>query len=119
MQEVASAAAAAVTDAVLQTDIKIIGRAYALQAAQFDSFYRHFVEALDAVSRGQPIAWDAAKFLADGHFKFFAAFARAILGSAQSGPTMAATSIGATAPGLVVPRPVGRVSATGRAHWRA
>ena len=78
MQEVASAAAAAVTDAVLQTDIKIIGRAYALQAAQFDSFYRHFVEALDAVSRGQPIAWDAAKFLADGHFKFFAAFARDI-----------------------------------------
>ena len=37
VQEVASAAAAVVTDAELQTDIKTIGRAYALQAAQFDS----------------------------------------------------------------------------------
>ena len=105
VQEVASAAAAVVTDAELQTDIKIIGRAYALQAAQFDSFYPRFVEALDAASRGQSNPWDAAKFLADGHFKFFAAFARGILGGAQSGPTMAATSIGATAPGLVVPVP--------------
>ena len=33
----ASAAAPAVTDAELHTDVKIIGRAYALQAAQFDS----------------------------------------------------------------------------------
>ena len=39
VQGVASAAAAVVTDAELQTDVKIIGRAYALQAAQFDSFY--------------------------------------------------------------------------------
>ena len=39
VQEVASAAAAVVTDAELQMDVKIIGRAYALQAAQFDSFY--------------------------------------------------------------------------------
>ena len=38
VQEVASAAAAVVTDAELQMDVKIIGRAYALQAAQFDSF---------------------------------------------------------------------------------
>ena len=35
VQEVASAAAAVVTDAELQMDVKIIGRAYALQAAQF------------------------------------------------------------------------------------
>ena len=90
VQEVASAAAAVVTDAELQMDVKIIGRAYALQAAQFYSFYPRFVEALDAVSRGQPNAWDAAKFLADGHFKFFAAFARGILGGAPS-PTMAVT----------------------------
>ena len=103
VQEVALAAAAVVTDAELQTDVKIIGRAYALQAAQFDSFYPRFVEALDAVSRGQPNAWDAAKFLADGHFKFFAAFARGILGGAQSGPAMAVTSVGVTAPGLAVP----------------
>ena len=37
VQKVASAAA--VTDAEIQADVKIIGRAYALQAAQFDSFY--------------------------------------------------------------------------------
>ena len=55
VQEVASAAAAVVTDAELQADIKIIGRGYALQAAQFDSFYPRFVDALDAASqaRGQ------------------------------------------------------------------
>ena len=35
VQEVASAAAAVVMDAEIQTDVKIIGRAYALQAAQF------------------------------------------------------------------------------------
>ena len=103
VQEVASAAAAVVTDAELQTDVKIIGRAYALQAAQFDSFYPRFVEALDAASRGQPGSWEAAKFLADSHFKFFAAFARGILGGVMSGPAMAATSIGAAAPGIVVP----------------
>ena len=39
VQEVALAAAAVVTDAEIQADVKIIGRAYALQAAQFDSFY--------------------------------------------------------------------------------
>ena len=48
VQEVASAAAAVVMDAELQTDVKIIGRVYALQAAQFDSFYPRFVEALNA-----------------------------------------------------------------------
>ena len=37
MPEVTSAAATVVTDAELQIDIKIIGRASALQAAQFDS----------------------------------------------------------------------------------
>ena len=37
VQEVPSATAAVVTDAELQTDINIFGRAYALQAAQFDS----------------------------------------------------------------------------------
>ena len=95
VQEVA---AAVVTDAELQTDIKIIGRAYALQAAQFDSFYLRFVEALNAASRGQPNPWEAAKFLADGHFKFLASFARGILGGAQSGPVMAVASVGATAP---------------------
>ena len=106
VQEVASAAAAVVTDAEIQTDVKIIGRAYALQAAQFDSFYPRFVEALDAASRGQSGTWEAAKFLADSHFKFFAAFAKGISGGALSGPaTAAATSIGATAPGLVVPVP--------------
>ena len=73
VQEVASAAAAVVTDAELQTDVKIIGRAYALQAALFESFYPRFVE---ASSRGQSGTWEAAKFLADSHFKFFSAFAR-------------------------------------------
>ena len=94
-----------VTDAELQTDTKIIGRAYALQAAQFDSFYPRFVEALDAASRGQPNPWDATKFLADSHFKFFAAFARGIFDGSQSGSVMAVATIGATAPGLVVPDP--------------
>ena len=96
VQEVASTAGAVVTDADLQMDVKIIGRA-------FDSFYPRFVEALDAVSRGQPNVWDATKFIAGCHFKFFAAFARGILGGAQSGPTMAMTSIGATASGLALP----------------
>ena len=88
---------------------KIIGREYALEAAQFDSFYPRFVEALDAVSCSQPKllpnAWDTVKSLADGHFKFFAAFTgtRGILGGAQSGQTMAITSIGATAQWLAVP----------------
>ena len=101
VQEVASAAAAVVSDAELQSDVKIIGRAYALQAAQFDSFYPRFVEALDAASRGQAGTWEAAKFLADSHFRFFSAFARGIFGGVLSGPAMAVTSIGATAPGLV------------------
>ena len=52
VQEVASAAAAVFTDAELQTNVKTIGRAHAVQAAQFDSFYPRFVEALDAASRG-------------------------------------------------------------------
>ena len=99
VQEVASAAAAVVTDAELQTDVKIIGRAYALQAAQFDSFYPRLVEALDAASRGQQGTWEAAKFLADSHFKFFAAFAKGILGGVLSGLTTAALTSGAMATG--------------------
>ena len=105
VREVALVLTAVITDAEPQTDIKVIGRAYALQAAQFDSFYPRFLEALDTASRGQSSAWDAAKFLADNNFKFFAAFTRGILGGAQSGPTMAVASIGATAPELVVPGP--------------
>ena len=81
-----AAAAAVVTDAKLQTNIKIICLAYALHAAQFGSFYPHFVEALDAAARCEPNQWDTAKFLADGHFRFFAVFVRGILGGAQSGP---------------------------------
>ena len=54
-------------------------RTFALQAAQFDSFYPRFVEALNAASRGQSGTWEAAKFLADSHFKFFAAFAKGLL----------------------------------------
>ena len=106
VQEVASAASAVVTDAELQTDIKIIGRAYALQAAQFDSFYPRFVEALDAASRGQSGAWEAAKSLADGHFKFFAAFAKGLLGGAISGPASSVTTAGAAALGAVASAPL-------------
>ena len=61
----ASAAAPVVADAEFQTDVKIIGRAYALQAAQFDSFDPRFVEALDAATRGQSGMWEGAKFLAE------------------------------------------------------
>ena len=81
----ASAAAAVVTDPEIQTDVKIIGRAYALQAAQFDSYYPRFVEALEAASRGQSGSWEAAKFLADSHFKFFASFAKWYLGRRNVG----------------------------------
>ena len=49
--------------------------------------------------------WEAAKFLSDSHFKFFAAFARGILGSVMSGPAIAVTSIGAAAPSLAAPAP--------------
>ena len=98
VQEVASAATAVITDAELQTDVEVIGKEYALQAAQFDSFYPRFVEAIDVTSCSQPSACDAARFLADSRFKFFAAFASGILGGAQSAPPLAATSIGATAP---------------------
>ena len=105
VQEVASAAAAVVTDAEIQTDVKIIGRAYALQAAQFDSFYPRFVEALDAASRGQSGTWEAAKFLADSHFKFFAAFAKGLLGGVMPGPAAAVSSTGAMAFGTVASAP--------------
>ena len=43
--------------------------------------------------------------VADSHFRFFSAFARGILGGVLSGPAMAATSIGVTAPGFVAPTP--------------
>ena len=105
VQEVASAAAAVVVDAEIQADVKIIGRAYALQAAQFDSFYPRFVEALDAASRGQSGTWEAAKFLADSHFKFFAAFAKGLLGGVQSGPAMAVAPVGAAAYGAAASAP--------------
>ena len=51
------------------------------------------------------MTWEAAKFLADSHFRFFPAFARGILGGILTGPAMAVTSIGATAPGLVALAP--------------
>ena len=88
----ASAAAAVVTDAEIQTDVKVIGRAYALQAAQFDSFYPRFVVALDVASRRQSGSWEAAKFLADSQFRFFASFAKGILRGVMSGPAVTATS---------------------------
>ena len=37
-------------------EFKIIDRAYALQAAQFDSFYPRFIEAFDAASRCQAVS---------------------------------------------------------------
>ena len=50
-----SAAIVVITDAELQTDVKVICQAYALQVAQFELFYPRFTEALGAASQRQPI----------------------------------------------------------------
>ena len=93
----------------------VIGQACALQATQLESFYPRFIKALDAVPRGQPCAVDAAEFLAEEHFSFFTFLSLEILGRAQSGPAIAAASLGVTAQGLDGPVSIASAAASANA----